>query len=147
MSTPNELTEVIHEWSEVFMRRSGRDFKHCLDETGLSFSQIIVLMRLYHGGKSDVSGIGEQLGITNAAASQSIDRLVNLGLIERNEDPEDRRVKQLVLTRKGQAVVRKSVEARSHWIESLTESLTPEQQQVTILALTLLTKAARATQE
>jgi len=34
----------------------GRDFKHCLDETGLSFSQFIVLMRLYHGAKSDVSG-------------------------------------------------------------------------------------------
>jgi len=53
----------------------------------------------------------------------------------------------LVLARKGQALIRKSVEARSHWIESLTESLTPEQQQVTILALTLLTKAARATKE
>ena len=147
MSPTNELTEVVHEWSEVFMRRSGRDFKHCLDETGLSFSQFIVLMRLYHGGKSDISGIGEQLGITNAAASQSIDRLVNLGLIERTEDPDDRRAKQLVLTRKGQALIRKSVEVRSQWIESLTEALTPEQQQVTILALTLLTKAARAAKE
>ena len=147
MSPTKELTEAIHEWSEVFMRRSGRDFKHCLDETGLSFSQFIVLMRLYHGAKSDVSGIGVQLGITNAAASQSIDRLVNLGLIERTEDPEDRRAKQLVLTRKGQALIRKSVEARSQWIESLTEALKPEQQQATILALTLLTKAARATKE
>ena len=147
MSPANELTEVIHEWSEVFMRRSGRDFKRCLDETGLSFSQFIVLMRLYHGSKSDVSGIGTQLGITNAAASQSIDRLVNLGLIERTEDPDDRRAKQLVLTRKGQALIRKSVEVRSQWIESLTEALPPEQQQVTILALTLLTKAARATKE
>ena len=34
-----ELIEVIHEWSEVFMRRSGRDFKRFMDETGLSFSK------------------------------------------------------------------------------------------------------------
>ena len=79
MSSTKALTEVIHEWSEVFMRRSGRDFKRFMDETGLSFSQLIVLMRLYHGSKSGVSEIGEQLGITNAAASQSIDRLVKSG--------------------------------------------------------------------
>ncbi|MGA7193593.1 MAG: MarR family transcriptional regulator [Anaerolineales bacterium] len=147
MSSTKALTEVIHEWSEVFMRRSGRDFKRFMDETGLSFSQLIVLMRLYHGSKSGVSEIGEQLGITNAAASQSIDRLVNLGLIERTEDPKDRRAKQLVLTRKGQALIEKSVKARCQWIESLTDVLTPEQQSITISALTLLTTAARTTQE
>ena len=142
MSSTKELTEVIHEWSEVFMRRSGRDFKRFMAETGLSFSQLIVLIRLYHGSKSGVSQIGEQLGVTNAAASQSIDRLVNLGLIERTEDPKDRRAKQLVLTRKGQALIEKSLKARCQWIEGLTDTLTPGQQQMTILALTLLTKAA-----
>ena len=147
MSSTKELTEVIHEWSEVFMRRSGREFKRFMVETGLSFSQLMVLMRLYHGSKSGVSEIGEQLGITNAAASQSIDRLVNLGLIERTEDPMDRRAKQLVLTRKGQGLIEKSIKARCQWIEDLTEALTPDQQQVTILALTLLTKAALATKE
>ncbi len=95
----------------------GASFKRFMDETGLSFSQIMVLMRLYHGSKSGVSEIGEQLGITNAAASQSIDRLVNLGLIERTEDPMDRRAKQLVLTRKGQALVEKGIKARCQWIE------------------------------
>jgi len=147
MSTNKELTDAIHEWSEVFMRRSGRDFKHCMDESRLSFSQIFLLMRLYHGGKSDVSGVGEQLGITNAAASQSIDRLVNLGLIERTEDPMDRRAKQLVLTRQGEALITKSIKARSQWIESLTKALTSEQQAMVISALTMLTKAAQTTKE
>ncbi|HVN14679.1 MAG TPA: MarR family winged helix-turn-helix transcriptional regulator [Anaerolineales bacterium] len=147
MSSNRELTDAIHKWSEVFMRRSGRDFKRCMDESGLSFSQIILLMRLYHGGKSGVSGIGEQLGITNAAASQSIDRLVNLGLIERTEDPEDRRAKQLVLTRQGQALITKSVKARSQWVEGLTKALTPEQQNMVIAALTLLAQAAQVTEE
>ncbi len=143
MSSTKELTDVIYEWSEIFMRRSGRDFKHCMDQSRLSFSQIILLMRLYHGGRNGVSGIGEQLGITNAAASQSIDRLVNLGLIERTEDPEDRRAKQLVLTRQGQALITKSVKARGQWIERLTKALTLEQQNMVIAALDLLTKAAR----
>jgi DNA-binding MarR family transcriptional regulator len=140
------LTEVIREWSAVFMRRSGRDFRGFMEETGLSFSQINVLMRLFHGGKFGVSGIGEELGITNAAASQSIDRLVNLGLIQRTEDPQDRRAKQLALTQAGQALIEKGVEVRSQWIEGLTGAFTPAQQDMIIAALTLLTEAARKTE-
>ena len=147
MSPTKELTEVIHEWSEVFMRRSGRDFKRFMDETGLSFSQLNVLMRLYHGGNSGVSEIGEQMGVTSAAASQAIDRLVLAGLIEGTEDPSDRRAKRLALTPKGRTLIEKGNEARSQWVEGLTDALTPEQQSMTISALTLLTEAARSTKE
>ena len=147
MSPTKELTEVVREWSEVFMRRSGRDFKRFMDETGLSFSQLNVLMRLYHGGSSGVSGIGAQMGVSSAAASQAIDRLVLQGLIERTEDPKDRRAKRLALTPKGRTLVQSGIEARSQWVEGLTDALTPEQQSLTIAALTLLTEAARATQE
>jgi DNA-binding MarR family transcriptional regulator len=147
MSPTKVLTEVIREWSEVFMQRSMRDFKRFMDRTGLSFSQINILMRLIHGGSTGVSEIGEQLGVTNAAASQAVDRLVQLGLIERTEDPEDRRAKRLALTQKGRALIEESVEARSKWIEGLTDALTPEQQNMIISALTLLTEAARKTKE
>ena len=147
MSTTKELTEIIREWSEVFMRRSGRDFKRFMDETGLSFSQLNVLMRLYHGGNSGVSEIGEQMGVTSAAASQAIDRLVLQGLIERSEDPRDRRAKRLVLTPKGRRLIEKGFEVRSQWIENLMNALTPEQQSLTISVLTLLTEAARANTE
>ncbi len=147
MSPTKVLTEVIREWSEIFMHRSGRDFKRFMDETSLSFSQLSVLMRLKHGGNSGVSEIGDQLGVTNAAASQAVDRLVHLGLIERTEDPEDRRAKRLALTQKGNTLIEKGVEARSKWIEGLTDALTLEQQNMIISALTLLTEAARKTKE
>jgi DNA-binding MarR family transcriptional regulator len=147
MLPTNEFTQVLREWSGVFMRRSGRDFRGFMEETGLSFSHLNILMRLFHGGKCGVSEIGERMGISNAAASQSIDRLVNLGLIERSEDPKDRRAKQLTLTAKGLALVEGAIEARSKWIESLTEALTPEQQSMIVSALTLLTEAARKTED
>jgi DNA-binding MarR family transcriptional regulator len=124
------------------MRRSGRDFRGFMDETGLSFSQINILMRLFHGGMCGVSEIGERLGITNAAASQSIDQLVNLGFIKRSEDPKDRRAKQLALTREGRDLIEKGIAVRSQWIEGLTAALTPAQQDMIIDALTLLTEAA-----
>jgi DNA-binding MarR family transcriptional regulator len=147
MSPTKELTEVIREWSEVFMHRSMRDFKRFMDETDLSFSQISVLMRLFHGSNCGVSEIGGQLGVTNAAASQTVDRLVQLGLIERTEDPVDRRAKRLALTEKGRVLIEKGIDARSKWIEGLTDALTLEQQNMIISALTLLTEAARKTKE
>ena len=148
MSPTKVLTEVIREWSEVFMQRSMRDFKRFMDMTGLSFSQINILMRLLHGGSIGVSEIGDQLGVSNAAASQAVDRLVGLGLIERTEDPVDRRAKQLALTQKGRALIEQGIEARSKWIEGIMDVLTPEQQNMIISALTLLTEAAaRATKE
>ena len=147
MSSTKVLTEVIRDWSEVFMHRSMRDFRRFMDETGLSFSQINILMRLVHGKSTGVSEIGEQLGVTNAAASQAVDRLVQLDLIERTEDPEDRRAKRLALTQKGRALIEKGIEARSKWIEGLTYALTPEQQNMIISALTLLTEAAQKTKE
>ena len=147
MSPTKVLTEVIREWSEVFMQRSMRDFRRFMDETGLSFSQISILMRLVHRGSTSVSAVGEQSGVTNAAASQAVDRLVGLGLIERKEDPNDRRAKRLALTQKGRALINKGVEARSKWVEGVTDALTPEQQNMIISALTLLTEAAKAINE
>jgi DNA-binding MarR family transcriptional regulator len=143
MQTSKQLSEVIREWAEVFMHRSGRDFKCFMDDTGLSFSQINVLMRLVHEGKGGVSKIGEEMGVTNAAASQAIDRLVQMGLVKRTEDPDDRRAKRLALTPKGRALIEEGINARSKWVEGLTDALTPNQQDMIISALTLLTNAAR----
>ena len=141
------LSEVIHDWSEVFMRRSGHDFRRSMEETDLSFSQINVLMRLFHRVPCDVSGIGEQMNVTNAAASQAVERLVQLELVERKEDSDDRRIKRLALTEKGRALIEKSIQARSQWIEDLAFTLTEEQQGRIISTLTFLTEIARKTED
>lgn len=147
MQSSKQLSEVIREWAEVFMHRSGRDFKRFMDTTGLSFSQVNILMRLFHGGSAGVSEIGEQMGITNAAASQAVDRLVQMGLVMRAEHPQDRRAKRLELAPKGRELIQKGIRARSQWIEGVTDTLTPEQQNMIVSALTLLTEAARTTRE
>jgi DNA-binding MarR family transcriptional regulator len=143
MSASKTITAVIQEWSEVFMHRSGKEFRHFMEKSNLSFSQVNVLMRLFHGVKCGVSRIGEEMGISNAAASQAVDRLVQMGLIERTEDPSDRRSKQLTLTQDGKALIESGINDRSQWIKDLAVTLTKEQQQTIIEALTILTETAR----
>ena len=125
------------------MHRSFRDFKRFMDESDLSPSQVGTMMRLYHLNTSGVSEIGESLGITNPAASQLIERLVQGGLLKRTEDPNDRRVKLITLTENGKALIERGIEARKRWMEELTTTLSPEEQHMISNALILLTDAAR----
>jgi DNA-binding MarR family transcriptional regulator len=143
METAKLFTDVLREWAEVFMRRSMHDFIQFSKDSGLSMSQLSVLFRLYHGGDCGVSGLGDHLGVTNAAASQMVDRLVHFGILERTEDPDDRRVKKLSLTARGESIVCESIEARRRWLEELTTKLTPAEQESITQALDTLTQAAR----
>ena len=136
------LTSVLRSWSEVFMRRSMHDFMRFSRQSGLSMTQISVLFRLHYGGSCGVSELGDHLGVSNAAASQMVERLVGMDLLKRSEDPVDRRVKTLALTSKGKALVLDSIEARRRWMEDLTTALAPDQEQQIVAALTMLTQAA-----
>lgn len=143
MSANQQFSAALREWAELFMRRSMRDFIHFIKETGLSTTQLNTLMRLYYHDACPVSEIGDHLGITNAATSQMVQRLVEQGLLERSEDPTDRRVKQLTLTAEGRALIDQGIEARRRWLEDLTTALPAEQQANIITALADLTSAAR----
>ena len=143
MLTSYDFTQVLREWSEVFMHRSMRDFKRFMDDSGLSASQINALMRLYHGGSCFVSEISDSLGITNAATSQMLERLVKLGLIVRAEVPDDRRVRQITLTSQGRLLIEEGIKARALWLQELTTALSAREQEAIVEALILLTEAAR----
>ena len=66
-----------------------------------------------------------------------------MGLLARNEDRHDRRARKLELTSEGRALVERGIEARKAWMESLTVSLTPAQQEKIADSLSMLTEAAR----
>ena len=138
------FSEVLREWAEVFMRRSMGDIVQLSKQSGLSMSQLGALFRLHRSGYCGVSNIGDHLGVTHAAASQMVDRLVQQGLLERAEDLDDRRVKKITLSPKGRKLVEESIEARRRWVEQLTDKLTVEEQESISAALVTLTAAARS---
>ncbi len=143
MSSSEQLTKVLTEWTGVLMHASSGDFQRIMHDYNLSMPQLSTLIRLYYHNASAVSDIGAALCVTNAAASQMVDRLVQLGLIDRSEDRLDRRVKHVELTEKGRQLIQQTMDVRRRWMENLTSRLTPDQQKDIITALTLLTEAAR----
>ena len=145
MSSTQSYSEVLHDWVRVFMQRSMSDFKQFMDESDLSSSQVNILMRLHFRGKCDVSDIGAGMGVSKAAASQTVERLVQRDLLERVEDPVDRRFKQVTLTARGESLVKRSFEARYRWMDELSEVLSLEQQKEIASVLVALTEAAQIT--
>ena len=128
---------TLRKWIEIFMRHSMRNFIHYSKESGLSMSQIGALFHI-HRGASGVSDLGDDLGVTSAAASQMLERLVQSQLILRSEDPHDRRVKQLILTDKGRHILQESLHARQSWLDDLAGALSPAEKDQIITSLNIL---------
>ena len=143
MSTSKQFSTALREWAEVFLSRSMREWTRFVKASEISMPQFSALMRLYYRGGCGISDISAHLDVTVPAASQTVDRLVHQGLIERTEDPNDRRAKQVTISPKGRALVEKGIEARNQWMEDLPAALPREQQAAVIAALTALTEAAR----
>ena len=103
-------------------------------------SQIGALFHLNRMGTSGVTDLADHLGVSNAAASQMLERLVQQSLILRTEDPNDRRVKQVVLTDKGCQVLEDGIHARQGWLDALADSLSDIEKEEIISTLQLMIK-------
>ena len=138
---------TLREWIEVSMDRSIRDFIRYSKESGLSMSQLGALFHIHRRGSSGVTDLGDHLGVTGAAASQMLERLVQQELILRSVDPRDRRVKQIILTAKGLQVLRESIRARQSWLYDLSETLaSPEKETITAALNVLIDRAHQLAQ-
>jgi DNA-binding MarR family transcriptional regulator len=145
MSTdPTEVNEVLKQWIELFMTRSHHHLVRYLRSADLSMAQFGTLMRLHHDEHCGVGDIANQMSISNAAASQLVDKLVQQRLVARIEDPHDRRAKRLSITPAGQRLLDLSREARLAWTGDVVAQLTPARRASVTEALQYLIEASEA---
>jgi DNA-binding MarR family transcriptional regulator len=138
MEYSDVFVSTFMKWTGAFMRSSMQDFLLFAKQNGLSMTQISALFLISHKDTSSVSDIGGELDVTTPAASQLLDRLVQQGLVDRCEDPHDRRLKQITLSEQGKVLLQKGIQSRQKWLESLEQLMTLEEQNQVIEALTLM---------
>ena len=143
MTKQIQFNQSIRAWMDVFMHRSMCGWGRYAKATGLSMPQFSILMQLYHKGACGMSRISEGYDISPAGASQLVDKLVQSGLIQRLEDPNDRRAKLLSLTDKGREFVQQGIEERYRWVDDLAEKLTADERAQVGAALDIMTRAAQ----
>jgi MarR family 2-MHQ and catechol resistance regulon transcriptional repressor len=76
-----------------------------LEKSGLGDSDFRVLEALLHKGPLPVNVIGPKVNLTPGSISVAVDRLVAKGLVSRAESPQDRRVRIVALTPRGNSVI------------------------------------------
>ncbi len=106
---------------------------------GLSMPQVFAMRYIYRHNGANISDLARALGVTPAAASQLLRRLVEQGYVVREENPADRRNKRLQLTPRGEEALQ-SIATPSHGttFERLLASLSPEETEQILAALELL---------
>ena len=143
MTDPTQFSQTLREWMDSFTHRSMRDWSHYIKANGFSMPQFFLLMHLRHREHCGISDLSEHMEISNAAASQLVDKLVQAGLLVRVEDPIDRRAKQVSLSPAGEELVTNGIAERSRWVDALTEKLNSEERKTVAAALEILNGAAK----
>ena len=144
MTNTLAIKTALRRWMEMTFARSMHDWAHYVKESGFTMQQFRLLMQLYYQGSScGISQISDDLSITAAAASQLVEKMVQSGLLERAEDPSDRRAKLLALSATGSELIEKGNKERYRWMDHLAETLSEQDQAKVNEALILLIDASR----
>ena len=143
MTKSAQFNQAMRSWMDVFMHRSMNGWKLFAKSCGLSMPQFSILMQLHHRGAFSMSEVSGRFEITPAAASQLVDKLVQGGLVQREEDPKDRRAKLLYLTDKGRDLIQRGTQERYRWVDALGEKLSAAERAKVSEALEMMTKAVK----
>ena len=136
------MLPASHAGLEYILARIIQDFMKFMHQTGLSTPQINALLHIYHAGECQLSEIGSLADSSKPAASQLVERLVQQGLVDRSEDPLDRRNKKLRLTEKSLALIQNGVTS-NHFLLDLMTSLPAEQREIIQSAFGYLAQAGQ----
>lgn len=102
---PNlNLTEFADNLNRIFpevMRELSRRQTKKTSIGKISAPQCMIINSLDHAVESRMTDIAGLLGVTTAAATGLVDRLVKGGYIQRVDDPGDRRIVRVKLTPRG----------------------------------------------
>ena len=94
----DELYEALGEFIQRVFSLAESDAMTQMIELDVSFTQARTMFVLAHtGGPLPINEIASKLGLSVAATGRNIDQLVKLGIVERQENPDDRRVKLVSL--------------------------------------------------
>ena len=117
-------------------------FASQLSELRLGFTQLAALYVLADGSTTTVGELAESLGRSPSATSRLVDGLVRRRLVERREEPEDRRQRSIWLTHRGRALLRAVDRARADQFLTAVRPLpTAERALVAMAVAALATRA------
>jgi len=145
----NEQTsdaEVLHrslvQLRHAVMRDGFLEAIRTMDDFELSVAQMATLMLLDAEGGTTVSDLATDLGRSLSATSRLLDQLVRRGLVHRQEDEHDRRVKRVALSEFGGELIGRVQRQRTDAQLAVMSALTESERAEVMRGMALLAEAA-----
>lgn len=132
--------DALMDAARVLVGVSARSVVEVEDQVTLP--QLRVLVMVGSRGPLNLGAVATGLGIHPSNATRACDRLVAAGLLDRRDDPADRRNLALDLTEAGHALVAKVVDHRRAAIADILARMPPDQRRALVPVLQSFAAAA-----
>ena len=119
----NSIQKSTGYWVTRLARSMERDFDSRLKPLGITRGAFAVLSGIHHDKKKNPAELTAFLGLDGAAVTRYLDRLEELGLIERITNEADRRSTNLELTAAGRRITGQGLSASRATNEKFTAEL------------------------
>lgn len=132
----NQNATGIHTWLLLWKTaRAVENYAHRqIQSLELGVSDFGVLEALLHKGDLPINALGSKVLLTSSSMTAAVDRLESQGLVERKNDPHDRRARLISLTVKGQKLIERAFKTHSRDMEQIMSPLS-EQERNTLVTL------------
>ncbi|NUS50454.1 MAG: MarR family transcriptional regulator [Nocardioidaceae bacterium] len=132
-SSPSSLTDPVPapETAEdalmSLMMALGRRLRQRQPGDAVDFSAFPILKLLSHHGPMRVSALAQVIGLDASTVSRHVKQLEDRGLLERTEDPDDRRASQVAVSKAGTTVLAEGFAARRGLITAALDGWTDDE--------------------
>jgi DNA-binding MarR family transcriptional regulator len=111
------------------MMALGRQLRQRQPGDAVDYSAFPILKLLSHQGPLRLSALAHGLGLDASTVSRHARQLEDRGLLERTDDPDDRRASQVALSEQGGRCLAEGFEARRHLITDALDGWTAEERE------------------
>ncbi len=130
-----QFTSAIQAIFPKIMRYLNAEESRELTGLGITPSQINALLVLYFHESLTMGKLSSEIYLAESAATRLVNRLVNLNLVKRRGDDNDRRVVRVTLTSYGRQLSSLVFERRSYRFNNLAQRLDPVERENLIVSL------------
>lgn len=136
----DEMVTALLTASRVLVGVSARSLVGVEETVTLTQFRTLVVLRA-HGG-SRLNRLSDRLQVNASTTLRTVERLMTVGLVDRHENPDDRREVAIELTERGRRLVDEVTARRRRAIEGIVREMPVEQRAAMVDALLAFAQAA-----
>ena len=139
-----QLRELISHFDVLYRRLAVTRPTTPTSDVEISQQEVRVVMMLGRKGTAIMSDLARALELALSTATNTVDKLVSKGLLERTRVDEDRRIVQVGLSEKGKHFYNSVLEYKLAMGRNMLEALSPGEREIFLELMAKMTNPAQA---